>query len=265
MKYLILHGSFGSSDGNWFPQLRDKLEILNQKVILPQFPVEDWDEMSDKGRGRSYRPEHQNLQNWIEFFEKNIYPEIKGEKIVVVAHSLAPLFFLHLLSKFDLDVDSAIFVSPFLFIPANEDLWQIDVVNETFYEQDFDFESLRRKIPQSYVLYSDNDPYVPVDCALEFAEKLDSSTIPVLGGKHLNSEVNLNEFPLVLELCKSRIQLTLYQKYLAHLSEYHPTDLVKKRYRNRTFPSVYGTCERGCFSFQESGEWWVLHSSCFGH
>jgi len=29
-------------------------------------------------------------------------------------------------------------------------------------------------------------------------------------------EVNLNEFPLVVELCKSRLDLTMYQKLLMH-------------------------------------------------
>lgn len=205
MKFLILHGSFGSSEGNWFPSLRDKLEMLNQKVVLPQFPVEDWAEMTSKGR--SYVPVHQNLGNWMTFFEKNVYPDVKNEKIVVAAHSLGPLFFLHLLDKFDLNVDAAILVSPFLFVPSNDDLWQIDLVNAAFYKEDFDFAGLRGKISQSYVLYSDNDPYITVDKPLEFAQKLGSSTVQVMGGKHLDADANLKEFPLVLELCKSRIPL----------------------------------------------------------
>lgn len=205
MKFLILHGSFGSSEGNWFPSLRDNLEILNQKVVLPQFPVEDWAEVTSKGR--SYVPLHQNLGNWMTFFEKNVYPEVKEENIVIITHSLGALFFLHFLGKFDLNVDAAILVSPFLFVQSNDDLWQIDLVNATFYKEDFDFVRLSDQILQSYVLYSDNDPYMPVDRPLEFAQKLGSSTIQVLGGKHLDADVNLREFPLVLELCKSRIPL----------------------------------------------------------
>lgn len=39
MKYFILHGSFGSKDGNWFPWLKEKLEEKGEEVILPQMPV----------------------------------------------------------------------------------------------------------------------------------------------------------------------------------------------------------------------------------
>lgn len=226
MKFVILHGSFGSKEGNWFPQLKEKLELLNQKVVLEQFPVDDWDEVIKVGK--KYGPPKQNLKSWLKTFEKKVWPQIKGEKVVVVAHSLGPLFFLHVLERFEVRVDAAVFVSPFLYIPPNPDLWPIDVVNKSFYGYKFDFGKLKRKIPVSYVLYSDDDPYVPVEKALEFADKLGSSKIPVLGGGHLNAEVNLNEFPLVLELCKSRIKLSLYQKYLAFLGEYHPSELVRK-------------------------------------
>ena len=62
---------------------------------------------------------------------------------------------------------------------------------------------------------------------LEFAEKMHSSKIKVKHAGHLNSEVNLNEFPLVYELCKSRLDLNLYQKYLAHRRELYGIDYVK--------------------------------------
>lgn len=53
----------------------------------------------------------------------------------------------------------------------------------------------------SYVLYSDNDPYVDKKLSLEFAKKLSSKKILVKGGKHLNSEAGFDDFPLVFELC----------------------------------------------------------------
>ncbi len=39
MNYIILHGSFGSKDGNWFPWLKKQLENKNYKVDVPQMPV----------------------------------------------------------------------------------------------------------------------------------------------------------------------------------------------------------------------------------
>lgn len=37
--YIVLHGSFGSKDGNWFPWLREELENKNKEVAVPQMPV----------------------------------------------------------------------------------------------------------------------------------------------------------------------------------------------------------------------------------
>ena len=37
--YIILHGSFGSKDGNWFPWLKGVLDKQGKKVDVPQMPV----------------------------------------------------------------------------------------------------------------------------------------------------------------------------------------------------------------------------------
>ena len=36
--YIIIHGSFGSKDGNWFPWLKNKLENYNDPYV--NFEVE---------------------------------------------------------------------------------------------------------------------------------------------------------------------------------------------------------------------------------
>lgn len=38
-KYIVLHGSFGSKDGNWFPWIKKQLENQNKEVLVPQMPV----------------------------------------------------------------------------------------------------------------------------------------------------------------------------------------------------------------------------------
>ncbi|MBI2622163.1 hypothetical protein HYW66_00820, partial [Candidatus Microgenomates bacterium] len=50
MKFIIFHGAFGSPEGNWFPELKEKLVVLGQEVIVPEFPVENWEEVSKKDR-----------------------------------------------------------------------------------------------------------------------------------------------------------------------------------------------------------------------
>lgn len=246
MKFVIFHGSFGGPSENWFPQLKEKLEMLGQKVISPQFPIEDWESFSKAGPNT--KPKKQNLNNWLTFFQKNILPQFKsGEKLCFIGHSIGPVFILHAVEKFNLKLDCAIFVSPFFVNPPG--VWQYDLVNSTFYNINFDFDKLKKLIPTSYVLYSDSDPYVNKNQAILFAKALDSSTIFVRKAGHMNSEVNLNEFPLVFDLCTTRLDLSLYQKFLAHIDSRHSSDYIRSNYNMTIHLSPSEINSEGRFHF----------------
>ena len=245
MKFIIFHGAFGSPEGNWFPELKEKLELLGQEVIVPRFSVEDWQEVSKVGKG--FRPKHQSIENWLRAF-KEARKRIKlNEKLCFIGHSLGCLFILHAVEKYGIKLDCAIFVSPFLK-PLGK--WQFDIVNDTFYREDFDFGKLQKLIPLSYVLYSNDDPYVSTRHFVEFAGKMRSATIPIRRAGHLNSEVNFNKFPLVYELCKSRLDLSLYQKYLAHRSELYAIPYVKGKSEEIVYLNPGEVINEGVFHFR---------------
>lgn len=203
MQFVIFHGSFGDKDRNWFSYLKRELTQLGQSVVLEQYPVDEWDTVS--ANGPEHHSSHQNLDNWMKTFEKVVLPQIgEDEPICFVGHSLAPLFILHILEKHKIQLDCAIFVAPFLSTLHRK--WEIDNVNSTFYKEDFDFSTLGKLIPVSYVLYSNNDPAVPIEQPREFTRNLNSSPIIIKGGGHLNDKTGYSTFPLVLELCKTRIE-----------------------------------------------------------
>ncbi len=210
MTFVIFHGAFGHADGNWFPYVKKELLALGQNVILEQFPVEDFDQVTKAGK--SYKPTMQNLTNWFNTFEDKILPKLKGnEKICFIGHSLSPLFILHILQRYAIQLDSAIFVEPFMTSLKTDDGWQFDIVNDTFYKSDFDFMKLRKLIPISYVVWSDNDKYVPKKIMFDFADKLGSSTIQLKNAFHINAPL-FTKLSLVVELCKTRLNPILYLK-----------------------------------------------------
>lgn len=134
MTFVIFHGSFGAPTENWFPTLADYLKNLGQEVFVPKFPVNDYD---------GFKPTDtpiQNLTTWMDTFEKFL-PKIKDKELCFVGHSIAPIFILHILTKYSLLLDSAIFVAPFFDMPP--DPWQFLKVNKTFYTEKFDFEKLK--------------------------------------------------------------------------------------------------------------------------
>lgn len=216
MKFVIIHGSYGSPQENWFPWLKKELEKLGQKVIIPQFPCEDWEKVNKTGL--KFFPKRQNLTNWIATFEKKVLPKINNDgKICFIGHSLGPVFILHLITKYHLKLDCAYFVAPFLKVINGR--WQFYLVNNTFYKIDFNFEKIRRLIPKSYVYCSDNDPYLPKKYSLEFANKMKSELITVKNAGHFNVSYNakFQKFPLLLENIKRfmKNQLKYRQSFIS--------------------------------------------------
>lgn len=207
MKFVIFHGAYGNASGNWFPWLKNELLKLKQEVILEQFPTESWENVEKIGP--SFVGENQTLLNWVKTFEVKILPHIsKKDKLCFVGHSLGPQFILHLISKFNIQLDSAIFVMPFQRLLGPDD-WMFNVVNNTFMTEDFDYKKLKKLIPLSFSIYSDNDKYVLQEYCEDFAKKMQSTKIVVKGGDHINAPF-FTKLPLALELCKTRIDALKY-------------------------------------------------------
>jgi len=246
MKFIIFHGAFGNPESNWLPELKVKLEALGQKVIVPRFPVDSWSKVTKAGE--NVPPHYQSLENWLAVFDELRKTFKKDEELCFVGHSLGPLFILHVVDRYNIKLDSAIFVSPFL--GQLNTAWQLDHVNKTFYKTDFDFKKLRRLIPVSYVLYSDNDPYVEKYQPIRFAKRLGSSLLFVKRAGHMNIEVNLNEFPLVFELCKTRLDLSLYQKYIAHRRELYAVDYISPKSEEVIYLEPEEVFDEGVFKFR---------------
>lgn len=140
----------------------------------------------------------ESLASWEKYFVDNILLKIQNTKTVFIGHSIASIFMLHMLNKYDFALEKALFVAPFFNIPDRPEIWQFYPVNKTFYSYDFDFEKIQKKIGKSYVVYGDNDPYVPATEPPLFAEKLRSETHVVPNGRHCGS--NFKEFPLLYDL-----------------------------------------------------------------
>ena len=153
------------------------------------------------------------LANWLITFEREVLSKIsKGEKICFIGHSLGCVFILQALEKYKLKLDSAIFVGAFLDCLPTE-VWPYTKIIADFGKTDFEFEDFKKRIGDSYVIFSDSDPYVPNRQSRLFGKALDSSMIKLRNAGHMNSEVNLDEFSLVLDLCLTRLDLSYTQKY----------------------------------------------------
>ncbi len=180
MKIVILHGTDGSPEGNWFPWLKSELEKLGHEVFVPRFPT----------------PENQSLENWCKALREQAPFEFDGDTILI-GHSCGATYILDILNqKREIPVAAAILASGF-FKDLGDDFF--DSLNKTFTNVDFDWDLIRGNAREVAMFQGDNDPYVPRDEAEELAQNLGVQLNLIKNGGHLNAEFGYTEFPEILE------------------------------------------------------------------
>ena len=173
--YIIIHGSFGSKDGNWFPWLKSKLSDKN--VEVPQMPV---------GVGS------QNFENW-----SKVLDELKiDDNTIIIAHSIAPIFVCKYLITNKIKVKKLIFVCGFNnYLGIDPDF---DAVNEPMFIDNL--EDIKNYCNNIICFYSNNDPYVKFDVEKLFADTISNEQYIIENGGHINAESGYTEFEEILKV-----------------------------------------------------------------
>lgn len=177
MKFIIIHGTKGSPESNWFPWLKSELRALDHEVIVPQFPT----------------PVGQSLDSWWQHFEK--YVGQLDDNTVLVGHSIGAVFVLRVLEQVQAKIAAAALVAPFIGALG---LTEYDQLNSSFVAAPFNWSEICQRAEQFLVYFGEEDPYVPQNQSLCVAENL--SVIPsiIQGGGHLNSEFGFTTFSALL-------------------------------------------------------------------
>jgi len=79
-------------------------------------------------------------------------------------------------------------------------------LNRPFIERKINWDKVKNRCKNIICFSGDNDPYVPLEIQKEFAQKCGAKEhIIIPGGGHLNSEVGMTKFPLLLQ--KIRVEM----------------------------------------------------------
>lgn len=173
--YFIVHGSFGSPFGNWFPWLQDFITSDGKQVYIPQFPT---------GVG------FQNYENWSKLLKYYVNLGLVNPNTTIVAHSIAPVFVSKFLTENKIKVKKLIFVCGFNnYLGINE---EYDTVNKSMY---FDnLQDIKNYADEIICFYSNNDPYVKFEVEKEFADKIATKQILIPNAGHINAESGFDTF-----------------------------------------------------------------------
>lgn len=178
---LIVHGTYGSPEGNWFPWLKKKLEKDGYKVYVPKFPT----------------PENQSLSTWMQTLEGTGMKF--NEETILIGHSLGPAFILSVLETLSKPVKACFFVSGFISLLGN---LKFDGPNESFILKPMNWKKIISNSKAFYVINSDNDPYVPLEKGEELAGFLQVPLTVMKKAGHMNTESGHTTFEKLYRLIK---------------------------------------------------------------
>jgi predicted alpha/beta hydrolase family esterase len=182
-RFLILHGTGGSPDSNWFMWLKGVLIGKGFQVWLPQLPNADTP----------------NVKTYNKFLLSN-NDFIYDKDTIIIGHSSGAVETLSLLQHLPKDavIKAAILVSAF-----KDDLnW--DSLKELF-AVPLDFAEIKKHCSGFYFIHSDNDPYVSLDHA-QYLAKMTGGKLTVYEGQgHFSTKLGsrYKQFPQILELIES--------------------------------------------------------------
>ncbi|MBI5227309.1 alpha/beta hydrolase [Candidatus Micrarchaeota archaeon] len=178
---FIIHGTGGHPGENWFPWLKQELENLGCKVIVPQFPT----------------PQNQTPETWFEVFDK--HKKDFNSDTLLVAHSLGGAFALRILERSPIKINAAFFVgTPIGVRPIKN--WDGD---QPFIGKPFNWTKIKSNCENMHVFHSDDDPFVGIGNGIELAKNLNADFTHLPSAGHFNAKAGYTKFDLLLEKIKS--------------------------------------------------------------
>ena len=177
--FLIVHGTHGGPDGNWFPWLKQKLEAEGNRVFAPRFPT----------------PEGQSFEAWLKIAQTALKDCVPANT-VLIGHSIGASFVLRLAELTAKPYKAIYCICPFI---QDLGLKDYDPLNSTFIHHTFDWSHIKKHASKITCFAGDNDPYVPLAYSSKVAKNAGSDLILIEKGGHLNAEAGYREFPQLLE------------------------------------------------------------------
>ena len=179
--YFIIHGSFGSSQENWFPWLEKEIVRGGDKCINLDFPVGE---------------NAQTYHNW-EMVLNSVKRFITKDS-VFFCHSISCIFLVKYCVRNNINIGKAVFVSGFNHYLGLDE--EFDDVNCTmFTNRCGEFEKLCK---ERICYYSKNDPYVKLEKLQEFAKLVKAKDVVVENAGHFNKAAGYTKFPDLLKYVK---------------------------------------------------------------
>jgi uncharacterized protein len=174
-RVIIIHGWEETPEGQWLPWLKKTLENRGWKVDVPEMP----------------NTKEPKLQEWMDTLI-SLSPE---NDTVLIGHSLSNSLIMKYLERPEANIKSAVLVAAWDWLM--EDVKQF---HQTFFENGFEYEKIRKKHIPITIVNSTTDPWIDLERSKKLAGKLNAKFVPVKNAGHFMARDGYTEFPLLVKL-----------------------------------------------------------------
>ena len=181
-RIFIIHGWGGSPKGDWMLWAKRVLTEKGYEVFVPEMPD----------------TEHPKIGPWIEKMKKTV--GVPRPDDFFIGHSIGCQTILRYLKTLSegIKVGKVILVAPWWYLTLDENEAQADA--DSWLKMDVNFEKVKSKAGKFVAVFSDNDPWVPIEENLEyFKEKLNPEIVVKNKMGHFTADEGSTELPLLLE------------------------------------------------------------------
>jgi len=184
-RVVIVHGWGGFPEEGWFPWLKLELEAKGFEVQVPQLPEADTP----------------RIFNWVPKLAEVV--GTPDEQTYFVGHSLGCQTIARYLEALPdgVMIGGAVFVAGFFkHLKGLEDNADVQETDRHWLMTPLDLARVKSHVPKSVAIFSDNDPWVPLDNQDDFRDKLGSEIIIEHAKGHFSGPGDhCTELPIVLE------------------------------------------------------------------
>ncbi len=184
-RVFIIHGWDFNPSMNWYSSVADKLKSNGFDVIIPSMPDSH----------------HPSISQWVSHLQ-SLVKEV-DEETFFIAHSIGSRTVMKFLESQVADGDSCggvIFVGGWFNLSKEatpDDEYKS--IAKPWLSMSLNFDNIKNKAKKFVAIFSDNDPYVPMNNISMFENNLGADVILESGMGHFDEDYGVKDLPIVVE------------------------------------------------------------------
>ena len=181
-RVFIIHGWGGFPTEGWFPWLKKELEKKGFKARILKMP----------------NPRNPRIEKWVKSI--SMAAGKPDEETFFVGHSIGCQAILRYLQKINKKTGGAVLVGGWFKLtkeatPSKKE----GEIAKPWLQTKINFDKIKKHCRKIVAVFSDNDPYVPVENSKIFRKELNAKIIIEKNKKHFSGEDGIKKLPAALK------------------------------------------------------------------